>query len=288
MMDWDILEYINRRHLDLNYINKKCRCTYDSIIVPVYKIDGLSWWQERYINPDKHNWVKSKTQLWTRGIYFLNWWDKNLDILIVEWEVDFLSIIPYSKWYNLMWLKGVWNLNTAIKEIEKLKKVYDVYILIDNDEAADKAIERVEYTELHLYDVRKALSWCKDVNDAICQWKLNMDFVPQRIIKEKKEVESKVKHNGSPYYKRKDYTYEEINIIPASEILERLYPEYEVCRDWTIKENGNKTNWYKYWREKNKIVDFSWKWRPSWNTYMIAKQKFGDAKTTFQYFKNLY
>lgn len=280
-----LLSYIERRKLNLPYIEKKCLSFDDTISVPVYRIDWQNGWQDRYAEPEKHNWVKSKTRFGTRWIYFFNWWDKDKDILIVEWEIDFLSIIPYAEHYNLMWLKGVWNLSTAIREIEKLKKVYDVYILIDNDEAADNAIQRVEYTELHLYDVRQALSWYKDVNEAICNNALNMDFVPKRIIKVKKE--SKIKDNWKRVKKQNDLTYDEINVIPVCEILERLYPEYTVDRDGGIRENWRKTNWYKYWKEKNLIVDFSWKWRPTGTPFNIAKSKFSDTKMVFLYFKNM-
>lgn len=278
-----LLSYIERRRLNLSYIEKKCISFDDTISVPVYRIDWQNGWQDRYAEPEKHNWVKSKTRFGSRWIYFFNWWDKDKDILIVEWEIDFLSIIPYATNYNLMWLKGVNNLGTAIKEIEKLRKVYDVYILIDNDKAADMAIQKLEYTDLHLYDVRQALSWYKDVNDAICNDALNMDFVPKRIIKLKPQREIKQVSRGWWYD-----TMDKINALPVNEVLERLYPQYSVGRDGSIRDMDKKTNGYKYRKERNLIVDFSWKDRPHWNPYMIAKQKFGDAKTTFQYFKNLY
>ena len=57
-----------------------------------------------------------------------------------------------------MGIKGIGNLPNAIREIETLKKTYDIYILVDNDEPADVSINRIAYTELHLYDVRNALN----------------------------------------------------------------------------------------------------------------------------------
>ena len=41
--------------------------------------------------------------------------------------------------------------------VEKDIDIYDIYILVDNDLAADCAIKKIPYTELHLYDVRQAL-----------------------------------------------------------------------------------------------------------------------------------
>lgn len=281
-MLYDVLMYISRRKLDIKYIKKKCVINNDTIIVPIYKIDWISWYQERYIFPENHWWIKSKTQYWSRWIYFLNWWDKDKDILLVEWEIDFLSILPYSTNYNVMWLKWVNNLSTAIKEIEKLKKVYDVYILVDNDIAADTAIQKIPYTELHLYDVRQALCWCKDVNEAICKWMLNMEFVPKRIVKEKPKPKPIRQFDRTDGYN----TIEKINEIPADEILETLFPQYEVQKDWSIKENWKHTNWYKFWKQQNMIVDFSWKWRPQGTTWSVAKAKFKDKHLTFLYFNN--
>lgn len=82
-----------------------------------------------------------------------------------------------------MGIKGIANLPNAIKEIETLKKTYDVYILVDNDEPANDSIKRIAYTTLHLYDVRDALNGYKDVNDAIKNGQLNMKAVPKRIVK---------------------------------------------------------------------------------------------------------
>ena len=180
----NVLEYIEKRKLSKEYIKKNCKVTKDSIIVPIYSLNGVTWWQERFIDPK--DWIKSKTVPGSRWFRFINTpRDKDKDILITEWEIDFLSIIPYATDYNVMWIKGIGNLPNAIKEIETLKKTYDVYILVDNDEPANESIKRIAYTELHLYDVREALSGCKDVNDAILQGKLNMKAVPRRIVKTK-------------------------------------------------------------------------------------------------------
>ena len=142
------------------------------------------------LTPNKEG-LKSKTEFGSTWLYFLNWWDKEKDILIVEWEIDFLSIIPYATEYNLIGLKWINNLTHCIKDIEKLNKVYDVYLLVDNDFAAEESIKRIPYTPLHLYDVRDALCWCKDVNDAICEWKLNMSVLPKRIVKLKPQPRKK-------------------------------------------------------------------------------------------------
>ena len=166
-MNEELLNYISRRHLDRNYIEKNCTLKDNSFCIPLRNFDWRHWNQIRYLTPNSDG-LKSKTEYGSTWHYFLNGWDREKDILIVEWEIDFLSIIPYSKDYNLIGLKWINNLSHCIRDVEQLQKVYDIYLLVDNDFAAEEAIKRIPYTELHLYDVRDALNGNKDVNEAIC------------------------------------------------------------------------------------------------------------------------
>lgn len=274
-----LLNYISRRHLDKDYIEQKCKLNPSSFCVPLYTFEWRGWRQERFINP-KDNEAKSKTEYGSNWCFFLNWWDKDKDeILVVEWEIDFLSIIPYAQQYNLVWLKWINNLSRCIREIEKLNKVYDVYLLVDNDFAAEESIKRIPYTPLHLYDVREALNWCKDVNDAICSECLNLSVLPKRIVK--------LKPKPRKQYTRSDAldTIEKINAIPVIDVLESLYPEYRRRWEECILDNWKETHWYKYSKRLNIVRDFAWKGRPEWGPYQIAKRKFGEPKLVFLYFQ---
>ena len=274
-----LLNYISRRHLDQAYIETRCKINSNSFSVPLYTFERQSGWQERYLVPNEE-WIKSKTEFGSTWRYFLNWRDKDKDeILIVEWEIDFLSIIPYASQYNLIWLKWINNLPHCIRDIEKLQKVYDVYLLVDNDFAAEESIKRIPYTPLHLYDVRDALSWCKDVNDAICSECLNLSVLPKRIVKLKPKPRKQFTRNDA--YD----TIEKINSIPVMDVLESLYPEYRRRGDECILDNWKETHGYKYSKRLNIVRDFSGKWRPEWGPYQIAKKKFGEAKLAFLYFK---
>lgn len=272
-----VIDYIQQRHLCKEYIDRNCKTTKESIIIPIYSLTGVTWWQERFIEPKDG--IKSKTVPWSRWFRFINTpRDKDKDILITEWEIDFLSIIPYATDYNVMWIKGIGNLPNAIREIETLKKTYDIYILVDNDEPADESIKRIPYTELHLYDVREALNGYKDVNDAIKHGQLNMKAIPKRIVKIKPHPKIIKRWSNLD-------TIEKINEIPAIDVLETLFPEYKRHGLESIYEQWKETHGYKYSNRLNMVTDFSWKGRPSWTTRMIAKQKFGDAHLTFLYFK---
>lgn len=275
----DILNYISRRHLDIAYIQKNCRETPNGFAIPLRNFDWQHWRQNRILHPEEGE-IKSRTEYGSTWHYFLNWRDKDKDeILIVEGEIDFLSIIPYASQYNLIWLKGINNLSHCIRDIEKLQKVYDVYLLVDNDFAAEESIKRIPYTPLHLYDVRDALNWCKDVNDAICSECLNLSVLPKRIVK--------LKPKPRKQYTRNDAydTIEKINSIPVMDVLESLYPEYRRRWEESITEDGKETHGYKYSKRLNIVRDFSGKGRPEGGPYQIAKKKFWEAKLAFLYFK---
>lgn len=279
ILNEDTLNYISRRHLDQAYIETKCKLNPNSFCVPLYTFERQSGWQERYLVPNEE-WIKSKTEFGSTWRYFLNWRDKDKDeILIVEGEIDFLSIIPYASQYNLIWLKWINNLSRCIRDIEQLQKVYDVYLLVDNDFAAEESIKRIPYTPLHLYDVRDALSWCKDVNDAICSECLNLSVLPKRIVKLKPKPRKQFTRNDALD------TIEKINDIPVMDVLESLYPEYRRRWEECILDNGKETHGYKYSKRLNIVRDFSGKGRPEWWPYQIAKRKFWEAKLAFLYFK---
>lgn len=277
-MNEAVLNYISRRHLDREYIEKNCTIKSSSFCIPLRNFTGRCWQQERFLEPNS-DWLKSKTIYGSTWHYFLNWRDKEKDILIVEWEIDFLSIIPFAKEYNLVGLKWINNLSHCIKDIEWLQKIYDIYILVDNDFAAEESIKRIPYTPLHLYDVRDALWGCKDVNEAICQGKLNMSALPKRIVKLKPQPKKK--------FTRSDTldTLDKIDAIPVMDVLESLFPEYR--RRWqdSILESWKETHGYKFSKRLNIVRDFSWKGRPEGGPFQIAKKKFWDAKLAFLYFK---
>lgn len=277
-MTEELLNYIAKRHLDRNYIEKNCKIKSSSFCVPLRNFKWKCWRQERMLTLNS-NGLKSKTEYGSTWLYFLNWRDREKDILIVEWEIDFLSIIPYTEDYNLIGLKWINNLTHCIKDIEQLNKVYDVYILVDNDFAAEESIKRIPYTPLHLYDVRDALCGYKDVNDAICNNSLNMSVLPKRIIKLKPQPRKKFTRSDTMN------TLDKIDRIPAIDVLEALFPEYK--RKWndSILEDWKETHGYKFSNRLNIVRDFSWKGRPEWGPFQIAKAKFWESKLVFLYFK---
>ena len=280
----NVVEYIENRKLNLEYIEKFCKIQDDSIIIPLYSIQWLTGGQIRYINPIDHWWIKSMTRPKSKWSMFLKqeYLDPDKPIIIVEWEIDFLSIIPYTEKYNLIGLKWCNSLNRVLMELKEMYKdnLFLVYLLLDNDEPANEVMNNVCYTPRVIYDLRAALWSCKDVNEAIIKWELNLNAEPKKI--KKKEPPKK---KG---YQRDDTidNIEKINTISAMDVLSQLFPEYSLRWNESICENGKETHWYKYSRSLNIISDFSGKGRPSGTTFNVAKAKFWDARSVFLYFSN--
>ena len=132
---------------------------------------AVVWVQIRYYSTNAK--IKSKTKKWWKVWYFI---DKEFDVnkatIITEWEVDFLTLLDVDHYYNIIWLQGVQNLSKLIKEIQTIWYKEDIKLLIDVDDAADKAIEKLINTSdidiMNIFDCRKALWWHKDVNQAFC------------------------------------------------------------------------------------------------------------------------
>ena len=80
-------------------------------------------------------------------------------------------------------------------------------------------------------------------------------------------------------------TYNDIiSRVPAIDVLCDLDSTYWLVSWNVITENGKETWWYRYWKNKNAIVDFTWKDRPQWTAFSVAKRYKGSDYETFKYF----
>lgn len=277
-MNQELLDYISRRHLDKKFIEENCKRNTSSFCVPLRNNEWRNGWQVRYLTQNSDG-LKSKTEYGSTWYLFKTSQKIDKNVLIVEWEIDFLTILPYAEDYNVIGLKWINNLSRCIRDLEKLKGEFDVYILVDNDFAAEESIKRIPYTELHLYDVRDALNGYKDVNDAVCAGKLDMSAFPKRIVKLKPKPRKQFTRNDTLD------TLEKIDRLPVMDVLESLYPEYRRRGTDSILEDWKETHWYKFSNRLNIVRDFSWKGRPEGWPFQIAKRKFWESKLAFLYFK---
>ena len=174
------------RHIDselLSRLELENLVTYDQGHIE-FCMKDLDWnrigIQERYLKPISVHWkpTKSKTKFWTKVWYFYTEINFEDPIIIVEWEIDWLSLAHLK---NVIWLQGIWNLKKLIEELHN-RKVQNIYILTDMDKSSDKAISSLlsfDRTFLSgIYDSRSLLSDAKDVNEYVAShWVITIQCI---------------------------------------------------------------------------------------------------------------
>ncbi len=233
------------------------------------------WYQDRYVNVQPWQ-LKSRTRKWSNVWFFYTSYNIHETIIIVEGEKDYTT--ARQLWWNVIWLQWVNNLNKAV-DILVNKWAKKLIILVDNDEAADAAIKKVQ-KRIYCYDWRYALGWEKDVNDAWCAWKLQEPeaFAAQNLYV--KLWEYKIVKSNRPL---PDKSIDFLSIDSAI-VLQNLFPQYTIKWD-RIYDDWKLSDWYRYWKNQNAIVDFACKWRPQWNARSIAYTYYNDKKETVEYLK---
>lgn len=231
--------------------------------------------QDRYLNPAPWD-LKSRTRKGSK----VGWFYENIDItepvIIVEGEKDWLTW--WQLWWNVVGMQWVGNLNKTVDSLYK-RWVKQIILLVDNDEAATLSIKKIQ-NRICCYDWRYVLKDVKDTNDARVAWILEQ---PSAIASENLFVKFwpyKVVKSNRPL---PDKSVDFLNIDSAM-ILQNLYPQYTVKWD-RIYDNWKLLDWYRYWKTKNAIVDFSGKERPQGNARSIAYSYFNDKKETADYLK---
>lgn len=103
-------------------------------------------------------------------------------IIVVEWLIDFLTIAQHDD--NVIWLKsaqdGRW-------EVRRLAKVYDIYVVCDNDDAGKEGMKKLEWLSYYLFNWNNAKD-CKDINDVYNQFEAGENIVD--IIKLNSEFQT--------------------------------------------------------------------------------------------------
>lgn len=235
--------------------------------------------QIRYVNPEYHE-LKSKTAYGSKIGYFYDdtKLKKQLPIIILEGEKD--RATGWFLWWNCVWLQGVHNLNKLVN-ILYMKWYKRILICVDQDEAADRAISKVEKRDV-CWDIRWVLWDYKDLSDAYIS-KKNLAYYYKEIIPQNNLLEKLWPYNYTKPKLPKEPSAD-FSSIPTDLILESLYPQYKVAGD-RIYENWKLLSWYRYWKSTNIIKDFSEKDRPEGNAWKVAYKYYQDKKATYEYLK---
>ncbi len=183
----DCKEYlVESRHIDwelLYFLEDKKIISYhqDHIEFVMKDLDGnIVWVQERYIKPINlySKQLKSKTKAGTKVWYFFTEIDYQKPIIIIEGEIDFLSVAHIS---NVIWLQGIGNLRKLVEQLRE-RGIKQIYLLVDKDHSADTSIGKLldmdDYFLDNIFDSRELLWEYKDVNEHIVWgWKISMEMI---------------------------------------------------------------------------------------------------------------
>lgn len=246
-----------------------------SFMMKDLETDQMCWWQDRMVNPGEWR-LKSKTRKWSKVGWFYTNYDITKPLILAEWEKDFLT--AWRLWWNVIGIQWVNNLAKTVEILSK-KWAQKIIVLVDNDEAANKAIEKIQNRKI-CYDWRYVLWNVKDINDAHLDGCLEE---PSALPSQNLFVKLwafKIKKSTRPL---PDKSIDFLSIDTAM-ILQNLYPQYQVRGD-RIYENWKLLDGYRFWKSKNAIVDFSGKERPQGNAWSVAYSYYNDKKETVDYLK---
>lgn len=155
------------------------RFTDREIFLTMRKLDWVSTWNHiRTLQQNswsKKSWNESKSTV----SYFYDNLDFNKPILITEWEIDYLTLLPYYS--NTIWLSWIKNLEKLVTDIISINPTAEIYMLIDNDETSQWEYNKIQskfWNRILILDCRSYLGDNKDINEYFMKNKnININYV---------------------------------------------------------------------------------------------------------------
>lgn len=156
-----------------------------------FRMKDLNWDTTGYQIREPLNKESAKSKVnkwWEVGYFYLNKINLDKPVIIAEWEIDWLNICHIP---NVIWTQWIQSLKWLIENLDQLW-CKEIYLLIDNDEPANKAISKIISYELQtaIYDSRNCFEWFKDVNEYYMSWEC---ISIEEIISNKTELKSDLK-----------------------------------------------------------------------------------------------
>lgn len=174
------------------------------------KIRNIPW-----IEPKSKN--TSGSGIW----YFYTEIDYSMPIIITEWEIDWMTGLKY--WSNIIGIPWINNLVSLINEIRKKSNTVPIYLLVDNDEAADNVlhsiIENEEIDKENIYDVRKLLGEYKDLNEMDC----NKNLININDLEQSKKNLKQIAESIPKYFLEKNWSIIDVDAHKLSKYLKTKY-----------------------------------------------------------------
>lgn len=256
-----LIEYLKSRSINFEYV-KDFVSFYDNLNNLLILWRDLKTW--KVVNLHKRNILKKeiyKESNWSNNYVFYNSFEKNKDIIAVEWEIDWLTLLQFEeleKNYNIIWVPWINSFDYLFLNTEE----YNVFLIPDNDKTENGILWKVEkFNNIQIINNFLKISKEKDVNDYQVKnldiWKKIIDEInikklekidyKKEIIEEKEDRYVFIKSLARYYWLKKDVFHKAEDVCSC--LLKSREQLKEMRLNWEIKTYDDMV--YKYWGEKN-------------------------------------
>lgn len=207
---------------------------------------------------------------------------------VIKHIVEPSIIVETKNWYHLYWLLKN-KVDVDKEKLEIYSEVEDYLVKITWWDEKAKDIARVLRVPWFRYwkdgewkfkikiikfkpDLKYSFNFFKNI---VKEYKDSLNYVDDLLYK---HILSGVV--GNKQQADRERFFEKINDLCVKDVLEELYPQYKVMDNWSIRDWGELTSWYKWNKNENYLNCFSpHDERPRWKPYNIVKKYFdGDIK----------
>ncbi len=188
---------------------------------------------------------KSKNESGSHAWIFYVDIDFDRPILITEWEIDRMTGLAYYD--NTIGLSSVAITKSVIKTLQEASRQCHIYLLIDNDNPADKTVNSIidddGINKEYIFDARPILRTYKDINE----YYTNGGKIAMPIIEEESVCLQKIVDTAIDYFLWKGDDLYSIDCCKCAEYLKR---KEDIAYAFGILYKHSNDKWI--WEVKNK------------------------------------
>lgn len=194
-------------------------------------------------------------------------------------------VVRSKKWFHCYWL-----LDEPIKYSDNVDRILKEFVWIngwDNSAADFARILRLPWS-VYRWD-NEGIVTCDVIHyDPLIKYSLSdINWLVNKI----KWIEKVNALEKKSMWRDGGMLVDDINhTCDVVSVLERLAGRWRVNSNWSVEEDWKITSWYKWWREKNCMVNFTAEddYRPQWWPYQVARALIWNTRETFEFFEEEY
>jgi len=185
-----LIEYLQQREIDYDKLKWIVKQYWQNICLPIKWLNNaIKSLQSRSISSSgSRYYVEKNTD--SDGIFMEGINEKKINLIVVEWFTDFLSLRQYTT--NVIWLLNAKN-EWQIRMVKELSLKWNVFFIPDNDEAWKVTIEKFEeqWIRHNLFDLNNY--WVKDINELLVKywpWKEILKIIAEESNRPKSNLQN--------------------------------------------------------------------------------------------------